>query len=241
MLRYSKSEYFTWNMQYQPYAKEFEDGFYKEIEPETGRRYQPGDITAPGGASKGNPYYQFLSVTRFRRYSGKRMHELYAKGQSVQKKPGTVPRQKRYHDEMPGVPLQDPWLDINTVQPQAHERTGYSTQKPEDLLERALNLCSNEGDWVADLFCGSGTTAAVAEKLGRKWIATELGKFGIHTTRKRLIQVQRELKAAGRPFRAFEVLNLGRYQRQAYLNVAGVSPPRRRPRPWPARNRSFAI
>ncbi len=74
---------------------------------------------------------------------------------------------------------------------------------------------------MADFFCGSGTTAAVAEKLGRKWIATDLGKFGIHTTRKRLIQVQRELKATGKPFRAFEVLNLGRYERQAYLNVAG--------------------
>lgn len=68
-------------------------------------------------------------------------------------------------------------------------------------------------DLVADFFCGSGTPAAVAEKLGRKWIATDLGKFGIHTTRKRLIQVQRELKASGKPFRAFEVLNLGRYER----------------------------
>ena len=76
---------------------------------------------------------------------------------------------------------------------------------------------------MADFFCGSGTTAAVAEKLGRKWIATDLGKFGIHTTRKRLIQVQRELKAGGEPFRAFEVLNLGRYERQAYLNVGGRS------------------
>ena len=75
-------------------------------------------------------------------------------------------------------------------------------------------------DFAEDFFCGSGTTAAVAEKLGRKWIATDLGKFGIHTTRKRLIQVQRELKAAGKPFRAFEVLNLGRYERQAYLNVS---------------------
>jgi site-specific DNA-methyltransferase (adenine-specific)/adenine-specific DNA-methyltransferase len=86
---------------------------------------------------------------------------------------------------------------------------------------RIIKASSNEGDLVADFFCGSGTTAAVAEKLGRKWIATDLGKFGIHTTRKRLIQVQRELKAAGKPFRAFEVLNLGRYERQAYLNVAG--------------------
>jgi site-specific DNA-methyltransferase (adenine-specific)/adenine-specific DNA-methyltransferase len=74
---------------------------------------------------------------------------------------------------------------------------------------------------VGDFFSGSGTSAAVAEKLGRKWIATDLGKFGIHTTRKRLIGVQRELKASGKAFRAFEVLNLGRYERQAYLNVGG--------------------
>ena len=75
--------------------------------------------------------------------------------------------------------------------------------------------------WLPTSSVGSGTTAAVAEKLGRKWIATDLGKFGIHTTRKRLIGVQRELKAADKPFRAFEVLNLGRYERQAYLNVGG--------------------
>jgi len=74
---------------------------------------------------------------------------------------------------------------------------------------------------VADFFVGSGTTAAVAERLGRKWICTDLGKFSIHTARKRLIGVQRELKAADKPFRAFELLNLGRYERQAYLNVGG--------------------
>ena len=74
---------------------------------------------------------------------------------------------------------------------------------------------------MADFFCGSGTTAAVAERLGRKWIVTDLGKFAIHTTRKRLIQVQRERKAEDETFRAFEVLNLGRYERQVYLNVSG--------------------
>lgn len=70
---------------------------------------------------------------------------------------------------------------------------GYPTQKPEALLERIVKACTNEGDLVADFFVGSGTTAAVAEKLGRKWIATDLGKFGVHTTRKRLIGVQRDL------------------------------------------------
>lgn len=123
-------------------------------------------------------------------------------------------------DEMPGVPLSDNWADIPYLAGGSKEAMGYKTQKPEELLDRILNASSNEGDLVADFFCGSGTTAAVAEKLGRKWIATDLGKFGIHTTRKRLIQVQRELKVADKPFRAFEVLNLGRYERQAYLNVS---------------------
>ena len=128
---------------------------------------------------------------------------------------------KRYINEVKGVVIDDIWTDINCVNPMATEGTNYPTQKPEALLERILKASSNPGDLVADFFGGSGTTAAVAEKLGRKWITTDLGKFGIHTTRKRLIQVQRELKAGGRPFRAFEVLNLGRYERQAYLNVAG--------------------
>lgn len=117
--------------------------------------------------------------------------------------------------------IPEDWWDIPALPPMSSERLGYPTQKPEALLERVIKASSSPGDLVADFFCGSGTTAAVAEKLGRKWIATDLGKFGIHTTRKRLIQVQRELKEAGKAFRAFEVLNLGRYERQAYLNVAG--------------------
>lgn len=117
-------------------------------------------------------------------------------------------------------PLGDVWR-INMIHAQSPERVSYPTQKPEALLERIILAASNPGDLVADFFSGSGTTAAVAEKLGRKWIATDLGKFGIHTTRKRLIGVQRELKKSERDFRAFEVLNLGRYERQAYLNVGG--------------------
>ena len=93
------------------------------------------------------------------------------------------------------------------------------TQKPEALLKRIIKASSNEGDLVADFFCGSGTTAAVAEKLGRKWIATDLGKFAIHTTRKRMIGVQRQLKADGKDYRAFEILNLGKYERQHYIGV----------------------
>ena len=98
-------------------------------------------------------------------------------------------------------------------------RIGYPTEKPWALLERIIEGGSKPGDLVADFFCGSGTTAAVAEKLERKWIATDLGKFAIHTTRKRMIGVQRQLKADGKDYRAFEILNLGKYERQHYIGV----------------------
>ncbi len=219
ILLYTKGDRYSWNVQYGQYSKEYLDSHYKKIDPINGRRYELDNIIGPGGTAKGNPTYEFLGVTRTWRYSRARMQELYDAGRIVQPSEGAVPRYKRYLDEMPGVPVQDIWDDVNAINSQAREAEGYATQKPEDLLERIIKFSSNSGDLVADFFCGSGTTVAVAEKLGRKWIATDLGKFGIHTTRKRLIGVQRELKAADKPFRAFEVLNLGRYERQAYLNV----------------------
>ena len=97
------------------------------------------------------------------------------------------------------------------------QNTDYATQKPEALLERIISASTNEGDLVADFFCGAGTTLAVAEKLGRKWIGSDLGKFGIHTSRKRLIGIQRELKKESKNFRAFEILNVGRYERENFL------------------------
>ncbi len=124
-----------------------------------------------------------------------------------------------YLDEVEGDIVDSVWDDIPPVNPQAKERVDYPTQKPEALLERIIKASSNEGDLVADFFCGSGTTAAVAEKLGRKWICTDLGKFAIHTTRKRMIGVQRQLKADGEDYRAFEILNLGKYERQHYIGL----------------------
>jgi adenine-specific DNA-methyltransferase len=105
---------------------------------------------------------------------------------------------------------------------------GYATQKPEALLDRILRASSNQGDLVADFFCGSGTALAVAEKLGRKWIGCDLGRFAIHTTRKRLIGVQRELKAAGKPYRSFEILNLGKYERQYFVGIDPTLPEEQR-------------
>jgi len=124
-----------------------------------------------------------------------------------------------YLDEVEGDIVDSVWDDIPPVNPQAKERVDYPTQKPEALTERIIQASSNEGDLVADFFCGSGTVAAVAEKLGRKWIVADLGKFAIHTTRKRMIQVQRQLKLEGKDYRAFEILNLGKYERQHYIGV----------------------
>ena len=97
--------------------------------------------------------------------------------------------------------------------------TGYPTENAEILLERVIDVSTKPGDLIADFFNGSGTTIAVAEKLGRKWIGSDLGKFSIHTTRKRMIGVQRQLKAQGKGYRAFEILNLGKYERQHYIGV----------------------
>lgn len=102
--------------------------------------------------------------------------------------------------------LPDDVFDMHGVMPWATEKTGYETQKPEALLERFIKASSNPGDLVADFFVGSGTTAAVAEKLGRRWIACDLGRFAIHTTRKRLMGVE--------GCKPFEVMNLGKYERQ---------------------------
>lgn len=124
---------------------------------------------------------------------------------------------KKYYANKEGKPIEDVWEII--LANRDGQRTDYPTQKPEALLERIIQASSNEDDLVADFFCGSGTTAAMAEKMGRKWITCDLGKFAIHTTRKRLIGVQRQLKAENKPYRAFEILNLGRYERQHYIGV----------------------
>ena len=124
---------------------------------------------------------------------------------------------KYYEDEK--ITPADVWTDISHIQQKDPQRLGYPTQKQEKLLDRIIKASSNEGDLVADFFCGSGTTLAVAEKLGRKWIGSDLGKFSIHTTRKRMINVQREMKKSGTDFRAFEILNLGKYERQHYIGV----------------------
>ncbi len=127
---------------------------------------------------------------------------------------GKVERQ--YLDESKGVPLSTVWSDIKQTYAmhlvkRAAEETGFQTQKPEALLERVISIASNPGDLVADFFCGSGTTLAVAEKLGRRWIGCDLGRWAIHVTRKRLLGIEN--------CKPFEVLNLGKYERQYWQGV----------------------
>lgn len=127
----------------------------------------------------------------------------------------TGEQRRIYLDEQPGAAVGTLWaengLQLNTS---TNERTGYPTQKPLALLERIIQASSNEGDIVLDPFCGSGTTAAAAEKLGRKWIMSDLGRFAIHTTRKRIIDLQREHHEAEKPYRSFGIYNAGKYERQ---------------------------
>jgi adenine-specific DNA-methyltransferase len=222
ILYYSHSDQLTWNPQFTDQSEEDIETRYRFAD-EKGRRYRLGPIDSPN--PRPNMMYVwkgFQPPKKGWRYSREKMEELDREGRiwypdSQEKRPAT----KLYLDDSKGALMGTVWTEFSAVQASAKERVDYPTQKPEALLERIIQASSNPGDLVADFFGGSGTTAAVAEKLGRKWISTDLGKFGIHTTRKRLIGVQRELKTAGKPFRAFEVLNLGRYERQAYLNVSG--------------------
>ncbi|WP_365817769.1 site-specific DNA-methyltransferase [Desulfovibrio sp.] len=218
IILFRKSNMQIWNPQFIPLSESYINSFYKYTD-ENGRKYKLENMLGPGGAKKGNPVYEVMGITRPWRYSPQKMAELIKKGLVIQTNPGTVPMQKKYLDESKGVQLGTWWDDISMIRGWSGEKTGYRTQKPEALLDRIIKSSSNEGDLVADFFCGSGTLPAVAEKLGRKWIATDLGKFAIHTTRKRLLGVQRQLKKEGRPYRAFEVLNLGKYERQHYVGV----------------------
>ena len=165
-------------------------------------------------------FYSRSPSTRFNRNA---VRIPYSAGTLQQAEVGTTSFGRIVQVHPDGKQREDVW-DIPIINSQAHERIGYPTQKPEELLAVILKASSDQGDLVADFFCGSGTTLAVAEKLGRKWIGADLGRFAIHTTRKRLIAVQRELKQQDKPYRSFEILNLGKYERQFFIGVDPTQP-----------------
>jgi len=175
--------------QYQPYSEEYKKRFVYEDER--------------------GPYFWDNIGT----YSQERLKQLEAEGRiKYPDNPNAKPRMKNYLWEGKGVIVDNVWTDIAPVNSQAIEDTGYPTQKPEAFLERIIKASSNEDDLVLDCFCGSGTTAVVAEKLNRRWIACDLGRFAIHTTRKRLLSIEN--------VRPFVVQNLGKYERQAWQREA---------------------
>ncbi len=216
ILLFRKTERLTFNKQYEPLSEEYIQSKYRHVDKD-GRSYRKDNLTATG-LNGGGYNYEWNGVTKTWRCPKYKMQELESDGLISYTKNG-VAEFKRYLDTTKGTLVPDIWTDIAPVNSQATERVDYPTQKPEALLERIIKASSNEGDLVADFFCGSGTTAAVAEKLGRKWIVSDLGKFAIHTTRKRMIGVQRQLKADGKGYRAFEILNLGKYERQHFVGI----------------------
>ncbi|WP_036292127.1 site-specific DNA-methyltransferase [Methylosinus sp. PW1] len=187
ILRYTRSDKWTWNAQYTAHDPEYVRQFYK-FKDADGRVYRLADLTNPN-KNRPNLTYEFLGVTRVWRWTKDRMQQAYDDGIVVQNKPGQVPSLKRYLDEQEGNPIDDVWTDIVPVQAQASERLGYPTQKPVALLERIISASSNPGDVILDPFCGCGTTIHAAQKLGREWI-------GIDVTHLAVALIERRMKEA---------------------------------------------
>jgi DNA modification methylase len=189
---YTKNGDYTFEELYKPYSDEYLDTFYKYVEPETGRRYRLISMIGPGGAAKGNPFYEVMGISRYWRYSQAKMKVLIEKQMVVQTRKGAVPQRKQYLDEGKGVALQTIWDDVGSLSATSKERIGYPTQKPEALLERIILCASNEGDTVLDPFIGGGTTVAVADRLKRQWLGIDQSVQAIKVSEMRL-QKQQDL------------------------------------------------
>lgn len=220
LLYYTASDSYTLNSLFTEYSDEYIAAEWRKLP--SGRYYKTENMLDPRGSMK---EFDFHGTRARWRTGPDNMEALWMAPQT--EVPGSHGRIKLgrdgepikrcrivFLDELPGVPLSDSWTDIPYLAGGSAEAMGYATQKPEALLNRIIQASSNEGDLVADFFCGSGTTGAVAERLGRRWLMSDLGRFAIHTSRKRLIDLQRTLHDDGKPYRAFDVYNLGRYERQ---------------------------
>jgi site-specific DNA-methyltransferase (adenine-specific) len=179
---------YIWNQQYVAHNPEYIESHYANID-ENGRRYMWDNITGPGGAAKGNPYYEVLGVKNFWRYSQEKMKTLIAEGRVAIPPKGKTPRYKRYLDESKGLPVGTVWDDISPVNSQAKESLGYPTQKPLPLLERIIKSSSNSNDIVLDAFCGCGTALVAAENLSRQWIGIDVSPTACRVMAKRMRDV----------------------------------------------------
>lgn len=209
ILFYAKSDNYKFNPPTKQHNKQYIDSHYTQHDQKG--RYTLVSLLSPH--PRPNLTYEYKgyappsngwSVSRERMEELDRQGLLYFPASKAQRI-----RLKKYHDGTQSYVVPNFWDDIAPVNSQAHELTSYPTQKPEALLERILEACTTEGDLVLDCFCGSGTTAVVAEKLGRRWIAGDLSRFAIHVTRKRLLGID--------ALKPFVVQNLGKYERQAWI------------------------
>ena len=214
---YSKSEKPKWNKQFVALRDEYIQSHYNLVEEGTDRKYLIDNMISPN-PDRPNLKYEWNGITKVWRVTKDKMQNLHNQGRIIYTKNG-VARYKRYLDESEGTPLNDVWQDIKPVNSQAIERTEYRTQKPEALLDRIIKASSNEGDLILDCFCGSGTTAATAEKNNRRWITCDLGRFAIHTARKRFLGIK--------DVKPFIVQNLGKYERQQWMNAEFENPENR--------------
>ena len=186
----SKTGASIWNNLYRSYSQEYVDKYYSLIDENTGKRFQATSLLGHEGI---NPVREWKGLKKPWRYPIHRLDELELNGKIYWPPKGEVPRFKRFLDEQKGIPIQSLWEDIPPVNSQAAEDTAYPTQKPEALLERIIRTSSNPGDLVFDCFMGSGTTQAVAMKLGRRFIGADINLGAVQITTKRLLGVAAEL------------------------------------------------
>jgi site-specific DNA-methyltransferase (adenine-specific) len=189
LLSYSKSENFIWNKLYQDYDDDYINSHYRHKD-KNGRVYRTDNLTAMG-LTGGGYDYEWNGVRKIWRVPKEKMKQLDAEKRIKYTRTGTA-EYIRYFDEMPGMPLQDLWIDIPAINSQAKERLGYPTQKPKALLERIIQASSNEGDTVLDAFCGCGTTIDAAEGLHRNWIGVDISPIAISLIKRRLKDTYKE-------------------------------------------------
>ena len=206
---YTKGTKYIWNQLYKKYDEKYFKRFrFKDPD---GRRWTDGPLTAKG--LKGGGYkYEYKGIKGYWRCPIETIKYLDKENKLHFTKNGGI-RVKKYLDELQGIPLQTFWDDINPTNSQAIERTNYPTQKPEELLERIIKVSTNENDLIMDAFAGSGTTCAVAEKLGRRWIGIDCGKLAIYTIQKRMLNLKRDIGNRGNPLKPkpFTLYHAGLY------------------------------